>query len=363
MKYIKRITSKDDFINIFLREFKGDYDKIDKIIHRMETYISENEYDVQLELILHTFRTGKKLHTSDCFEEICEVAAPIFELLKTIDWGLVELHVLATMIIYTPRYTISEDFLVEALDILDDDFHDQNECEKIKSRLYMNLSMRLLRAKYYDGENPQEVKKLFDQCINIAVPIFEKKGDRAVKTVLLIRKALFYGDCEKISERLDDLKSFANKAWVEYAKMDIAEFLYHIGGNITTQLINFVIGYRIKKRRNELGLSTFEFADAIDTSQTVVNGFERGDKGVSPERLLKIAEILKVDVAHFYTEAGKKYVNEVTDTKINILVQLVSPLPEEDKSYVIESTRNYLQHRKQLLQRDDDGDDDDNDDE
>ena len=52
----------------------------------------------------------------------------------------------------------------------------------------------------------------------------------------------------------------------------------------------------LKKRRKELGISTLDFAGAIGTTQTVVNYFERGNKGVGSPRLYKIAKVLSVDV-------------------------------------------------------------------
>jgi len=342
--------SKDFFINKFLRISSNDYDKLDEIIHSMERYISENEYDAQLELILHTFLTIKKAHVSSCFDQICGVASHVFELLKVIDWSLVELHVLTTVIGYTTCYKTSVDFTKEALDVLDDEFHDHKDCEKIKGRLYLNLSIKLLRARYYDEEDPRKIELLFGQCIDSAIPICEKYGKTTLKILLLVRKALFDGDCKKISEYLDILELQDNNAEIEMIKDDIVEFLHLLGDRITTPLLNFLIGHQIKKRRTELGMSTLDFADAIGTSQTVVNGFERGDKGVGGPRLCKISKVLNIDIAYFYGDVSKAQTNTVTDITVHTLSQLVSALPEDDKEYILDFTRNFIKHKNKAVQ-------------
>jgi len=342
--------TKDDCVNILFGFTSNKYDKIDEMLHSLEAYISENEYDVQVELILHMFRTYKIAHTSNCFEDICEVAAPVFELLKTTDWGYIELYVLTTAIIYTPHHTISEDFKNEALDILDDDFCDHKDYDRLKSTLHLNLSMRHLRAKYHDGADPQDVKVLFDQCFDVALSIYEKRGRVTLRTILLLRKAIFDGDCNKILEYLDALEATGERALRQITQDDMIEFLHLLGDRITKPLQNFLIGHQIKKRRKELGMGTLDFADAIGSTQTVVNGFERGDKGIGGPRLHKIAKVLNVDMAYFYGDESKKYTGAVTDITTHKISQLVSELPEADKEYILELTRGYIKHKKKMLQ-------------
>jgi len=337
--------TKDDMVYMFMKF--NDYKKIDEVLYSVESYVSENEYDIQVELILHTFRTMKQAYISDDFEKMCELAAPAFELLKTIDWDIFELHILATIIIYTPHHTISEDLKDEALELLNDEFYDNPESARIKSRLHLNLSMRHLRAKYYDGIDPQEINPLFDQCVNIAIPIYEKRGKTVLKTVILIRKAIFYGDCDKISEYLESFEKIKDNPLVEWTvKEDIVAFLHHLGDKITKPLLNFLIGYQIKKRRKELGMSTLDFADALGTNQTAVNGIERGFRGVSGPRLFKIAKILDVDIAYFYGDVNRKHTTTVTDVTTHKLMQIVSTLPEIDKEYILNHAKGFVQHKK-----------------
>jgi len=336
--------TKDGIINMFMKFI--DYKKVDEIIYNVESYLSANEYDIQVELLLHTFKAMKAGYFSNDFEEICEVAAPIFELLKMTDWGIIELHILATIISYTPHHTISRDFRNEAIELLDDEFYDNPECVRIKSRLHANLSMRYLCAKYYDGLDPQEINPLFDQCINIAITIYEKREKTELKTALLIRKALFYGECEKISRHMESLEKIKNNPVMEYIKQELVLFLRLLGDKITKPLLNFLIGHQIKKKRKELGMSTIDFADAIGSNQTVVNGFERGDRGISAPRLFKIAKVLNVDIAYFYGEISEKRTAAITDVTTHKLVQLISTLPENDKEYILEFTKGFIKHKK-----------------
>jgi len=339
--------TKDDYINILFEFTREKFGNIDKILHSLESFVSENEYDVQTELILHAFRTYKKANISNCFEDICEVAAPIFELLKTTDWGFVEIYILTTVIIYTPHHITSEDFKNEALDILNDEFRDHKEYDKITSTLHLNLSMRHLRAKYYDGADPQEVKALFNQCVNVALPIYEKGGKTTLRTILLLRKALFDGDCEKISEHLNALEATGNRALIEITRGDVVEFLYHLGDRITKPLLDYQKGYKMKMRRKEIGMSTMELAEALNTSQIIINGYERGDRGIGNTRLHKAAKILGVDVTYFYGDINRKHVEIVTDITAHKINQLVAELSEKDKEYFLEIARIFVRHTKE----------------
>ena len=341
-------TAKDNFLNTFLSFSIKDKLVLDEIIQSLETYIAKNEYDLQLELILHTFKTTKKTIDTNCFEEICETAAPIFQLIITTDWGLVELHVLAVMIMYTPHHRISEELKQEAIDVLDDDFRGHKEYDNLRRSLYSNLSMRLLRAKYYDGADPQEVKLLFDNCMKAALSTYEENESNAIKSVLLIRKAMFYGDSKKISQHLDELTATRNKALVDLVKDSLVDFFVPLGDKLTTSLANRLKGHQIQKKRKELGISSLDFADAIGSSQTALNAVERGEKGISAGRLCKVAKILGVNVSYFFGEgeAANASVHVVTDATARKLVRLMAILSENEKTYILETARNFVSFRR-----------------
>ena len=57
-----------------------------------------------------------------------------------------------------------------------------------------------------------------------------------------------------------------------------------------------IIGPRIKRLRNQLGLSQAEFARRLDLSATYINLIERNQRPVSTAVLLKLAEEFDVKI-------------------------------------------------------------------
>jgi len=349
-KKVKVEYNKDYFIAQYITQRGNNCAKLDEILDNLSAYMSNNEYDMQLDLASHAWHVHKEAcnEVNAVGEIYYEMADPVFKLLKSMDWGIFELHVVANIIGYTRDYITGIELMNEAIDVLDGDFSKDENYNQIKTNLCYNLSSRLLHAKYYDKVDLQRIQMAFDQCINMAM---ERKDDDTFKTMLLIRKALFHGDCKAISRHIDDLEATNNRWWIEYTKDSVIDFLPHLGNDITTPLLNMLIGHQIKKRRKELGISTSDFGDALDTTQTVVNEFERGDKGIGGPRLYRIAKVLQVDMGYFFGETKKNPPNLITDITTHKITQLVSNLSEDDKGYVLNFIRGFVRHsRKKLSQ-------------
>jgi len=109
-----------------------------------------------------------------CYEKGYKVAAPIFELLKNMDWGWLEIQVLASVIDHAPHYTMGDALMSKAFRILDNEFSDHKDYEGTKLRFYMNFTLRLLRARYYDSADPADIQTKFDHCVKQAISLCEK---------------------------------------------------------------------------------------------------------------------------------------------------------------------------------------------
>lgn len=59
-----------------------------------------------------------------------------------------------------------------------------------------------------------------------------------------------------------------------------------------------IIGMRIKKRRESLGLSQKDLATQIQVSPPAINQYEKGLKTPSTETLVRLASVLDVSVDH-----------------------------------------------------------------
>ena len=63
------------------------------------------------------------------------------------------------------------------------------------------------------------------------------------------------------------------------------------------------IGSLIRKRRYELGLSQEELCKTINRSKMTIWRIEEKGKGITIERLIKLAKVFKVDISYFFTES------------------------------------------------------------
>lgn len=54
------------------------------------------------------------------------------------------------------------------------------------------------------------------------------------------------------------------------------------------------LGLTIRESRHEMGLSQEELADLIGLHRTYIGGIERGERNVSLENILRIADSLKI---------------------------------------------------------------------
>ena len=332
--------TKEYFVNEFLRF--TDKEKVDEYISRLEAYMSERSYDIELELILCAYRKYKVDDIENSYKKACEAVAPAFELLKNMSWGWLEIQVLASIIVHAPHYTVGWEFMQKALDILRRDFsnRDYQTLELTKLRFYFNFTLKLLRARYYDDTDPADIKAKFDQCIQQAISICEKFDLITYRTVLLVRQAVFYGNANEILEYIDALRATGDKMWLRTTKDEVVEYFQRLGGKATTDLKNLIVGWQIYKRRNELGMTTAELTDAIGaTSPATINLYERGGRGVGPARLCKIAEVLGVEMSYFYGGTSTEPANSTTDTTTHKMAQLMCQLSESDKEYLLEQAK------------------------
>jgi len=329
----------------FINEFLGfdDKENVDQYISCLEAYISEREYDLQLELILYAYRKYKINDIENCYEKACEAIAPVFELVKNMDLGWLEIQVLASIIDNVPHYTMGEKLMQKAFNILDNEFADHEYYEYVKLRFYFNFTWRLLRARYYDDADPADIQTKFDQCMEQAISFCEKNNYFIFRTVLLVRQALFYGDSDKILEYVDALEATKDKMWIRTTKDEVVEYFQRLGGKATTNLKNLIVGWQIYKRRNELGMTTAELTDAIEaTSPATINLYERGGRGVGPARLCKIAEVLGVDMSYFYGGSSTESANTTTDITTHKVAQLMAQMSETDKESVLELVKCFV---------------------
>jgi transcriptional regulator with XRE-family HTH domain len=69
-----------------------------------------------------------------------------------------------------------------------------------------------------------------------------------------------------------------------------------------TSVIDRLVGARVRLRRQALGMSQTELAQAIGLTFQQIQKYEQGKNRIGAGRLAKIAEVLRVPVAHFFED-------------------------------------------------------------
>ena len=328
-------------IDEFYRIDFNNSDETSKLLVELEEYMATHEPDVQLELILHTVRANNADRSTVPFVAMYELASPAVELLKDMQWGQVELDVLSTVIGYIESYSTIEQMLERALNTLESSPLDFKNYHSTKLQFFFNVTLRLLRAKFYDKIKPEKLAALFAKCSTEAVALCEKKNLSTMRTVVLTRKAIFDGNVTKILECIDGLRATAELAWIQTTSDEIAEYCRHLGPKINKELRQFMYGYRIQKRRKELGITTAELSEFIDSDQSVVNQIERGLKGISIERLEVIARVLQVPMGYILGDDSTLLAvpGNITLHKFNTFVEKQD---EADQEYLYSHAKHYI---------------------
>lgn len=341
------MRDKETLITAFYSLDYNDIYVLNTLADNVTAYLAAYGPDTGLELILHAINATKKDYLNIDFIEICNTAKPAVDILQTIDWGLFEIDILVSVIGFIESFDLTTVMMEKALHVLDNNFADTEHHDYIKLRMFFQMTLRFLHAKFYDDADPQEIKKKFDMCFDSAILLSEQLNLPTYRTVLLVRHALFNEDSVKVLEYVEALEATEEMYFITSTKDEVVKYVKHLSENVTTELRNFMIGRQIKKLREELGIKTIEFADMIGSTQTVVNQIERGATGVSATRLYVIAKALNVtDLSYFYGGAINKPANTITDITTHQIAQIVSKMPDEDKTYILNFIKGFSKHIK-----------------
>ena len=123
------------------------------------------------------------------------------------------------------------------------------------------------------------------------------------------------------------------------------------------------IGSNIKNARIKAGFTQEKLAEKIDVSLSVISRLETGRTMVSVAKLMRIAQVLNVSVAEFFTEDTKEYpqsqdtatltcanashiaddVEALSSSADEELYFLIRQLPDKGKEFFKQSLRCYLE--------------------
>jgi len=350
---MKTIDTKEILIKDRLALRVADLEKWPEYINRLKAYLEENEFDSQLNLILVSFQTRQYNLLTPDFEKCCDMAAPAIEQLESMSkWGEIELDILCTFIGFTKCYKKSLELAQEAFEVLSDLEQEGNSFAwKIKAAFSLNLTLRLLRARYIDinpgeqGNELAEIKKAFKHHLKLARDKCTEKKHFAIRTVLDIRQALFDGDYNAICKGLVQLKKEKELVWLKRSQDEVMDYLFHFREYLTTEQLSVLIGLRIRTRRQELKLSIDDLADALEIERNNVIKLENGIGGAGTQRMFKIARILDVGISYFYGDPNKNSYPMETDVYARKMAMIMQKMDDLDKEYIIDQAQSFMAYK------------------
>jgi len=334
------MPNRDSFIAEFYKLQNYDPKTIGPLIDKINKYLATNEPDTKLELLSCALKTQKEMMLDNDFIKAWELAKPAVDILQDADWDLFELDIFLIVLMRIESYELALDMIKKAHDVLDRKFPDTEHFLYRKYKIFSSSSARHLRAKFYDNPDPKKVKEMFDTCVDSSVKICEKYNYLKLRNVQLTYRAIFDEDVSKILDCVRAIVATEDKYWIAVIKNKVAEYTRNLGKNVTTKLKNLVVGWQIQKRRKELGIKTAKFAEMIGSTQVLINQIERGDSGVSQRRLYEIAQVLGVDDLAYFLGGP---VNRPTDTYVDQIEYMISPLSDKKKKYAVELIRVYVE--------------------
>jgi len=341
------MQKRDSFINEFYKLKDYDLKVIEPLIDNIDAYLATNGPDTKLELLLCALKTQQELVLQNDFIKACDIAKPVVDILQDADWDLFELDIFINVLGRIESYELTLALIKKAHNILDSKFSDLEVYDYMKLKIYATSSARHLRAKFYDNADPQKIKEMFNTCANSAIKICEKYEYLTFRTVQLAWRAIFEEDVDKIFDCIRAIEDTNDDYWITVVKNKVVEYTKHLGEKVTTKLKNFVTGWQVKKRREELGLSTLDLADMIGSGQTTINQIERGGTGVSHKRLIVIAKALAVDdLAYFLGGPINRAPIVATDIHIHHMVQIMNSLSESGRELLVEQAKLFAKYNK-----------------
>jgi len=343
--------TKSGIVDEFLR-FKGlrDVVQLDKFINRIEVAMGNGTSpDPDLLYIVTTLRAVYEECTTSDFLKCKTVAEPIFIWLNNkADWSFANIAILKIVICYTNTYKLAHTLAQKALEALKYNYATEKYQRDIIYTIYFNMTFRLLRAKYYDIENPEEqkveidkIQDLFGQYLGLSREMVPSTTQHIAPMMLNIREALFNNDCDGIVKHLEALRRFADKPTYLAMRLEVIEHLGSKIQNLTNPLYNLLVGSRIQYYRRQKLKSTKELAQYLGTSVTVVNNIESGWRGASPERLFSIAKFLDVEIENLNGHSRTTKFVDAADPYLEDMKKIFDKLTDKSKEFIVDVAKKH----------------------
>jgi len=285
---------------------------IKKLLKRLKSYTAKNGEDREHELLVQLLTFCLEVADSRNIKKCRTLAEQIIETLENTDhWGMTEISILCSVLCHA-QCTKAIELANKAMQLLDSHFPHEKGYQGL---IYYNLTYALSLAYCHDISHDDatavtEVREHFYHCMALAEAAYSGKNNETMRTVLNIRKALMDENYDAVDNGIDKLVEMKEKEWLSLTCDEIATFLSHSPLTPTSKTIQYIVGYHIKKRRKELGMTGEQLAKLIYphyTAQTI-SSYDSGRRGCTLKTLYRFARALDVPIGYFFgQEAGNEF--------------------------------------------------------
>ncbi|MCL2236327.1 MAG: helix-turn-helix domain-containing protein [Defluviitaleaceae bacterium] len=254
--------------------------QIEIVRGKLLSYIQLNGDDTQVKNALQIVEIWLSESNNNDFDVSCDLADPILRnLLKDESkWDINDIKTLAIVIdcvgTYNEVYELSQKLLTKL-----ESYSYEERYENTKLAIYMNASSRFLRAKYFDTDDlvpSEQLEATFNEYFDEAMKISVALNLQTHQAALHVRKGLFYQDDDLISRGFYRLKELGEDEVFRMLKDDASEYSFFEGIKMGRNQGNKIVGGNIRKKRNEIGMSMRELAEATGFSLSFISCVENG---------------------------------------------------------------------------------------
>jgi len=175
---------------------------------KLQDYAENNKDDLQIRDALIVLKTFEIESRANDFETCCILAIPIFERLKsTSEWDFYDIRILTNVIDYAETLEQVNFLASKALDELEN-YSSKKQYKHIKLGVLLNMTNRLLREKFsekFSQHIEDKLEETFSEYANLVIELCDET-DIIPKTIILVRKGIFYRDISIANEGFDLLK-------------------------------------------------------------------------------------------------------------------------------------------------------------
>ena len=270
---------------------------------KLVEYVRDHGDDVQVIDALRIAKISRLESERNDFEACCDVAILTLDrLVEADEWDFYDLRILVHIIDYCGTFEFALLLAKDAFKRLED-FANEKRYVYVKAALYVNVILRLLRAKIYDMDNLQPTKALQDAFKKYARQGLAFCGKHKLyihRDVINIRQGIFFKDPVSVDIGFISLKDAGELEVYRMMQEAMAEFNFYSELSISKRQFNRIVGKNVRKTRKSLDLRMSDVAEIIGVTVPAIALMERGDRSITGHNLVKIAYVFKVPVETFF---------------------------------------------------------------